>query len=60
MRAWLLAIVVACAGCERTRESQPIAPGSALRDLSASLTPLREAFNAHVHEPRFIALLSAT
>lgn len=60
MKSWLIVIAVACAGCDHAREAQPLAHDSALQDLSASLAPLRAAFNAHAREPRFIALLSAT
>lgn len=60
MSSWLIVIAVACTGCDHARDAQALGPGSALQDLSASLAPLRVAFNAHSREPRFIALLSAT
>jgi hypothetical protein len=50
MRLWLCVVFAAC----KAPPSEP------LIDLSSSLQPLREDFNAHSGEARFLTLLSPT
>jgi hypothetical protein len=42
------------------KDAAQAAPASTLVDLSTSLAPVREAFNAHKGEARFLTLLSPT
>jgi hypothetical protein len=56
--------LVAAAGCQQGDDRRPqpgaapVDPRSSLVDLTATLDPLRAAFDAHRGEARFIALLS--
>jgi hypothetical protein len=54
MKLALATLVVAACG------SSAHDGGAALPDLSASLDAARSEFNAHVHEARFLTLLSPT
>lgn len=61
-----IGIVVAAAlaggvACDRSSgRKTPAAPPAQLGDLTASLAPAREAFNARRGEPRFLMLLAPT
>jgi hypothetical protein len=53
----LVAAAITLASCGGRREA---ASAPALQDLSGSLDAARTEFNAHVHEARFLTLLSPT